>query len=62
MKFMIGSGGESTVLSSGLTENLSTLKANFNQEAGKSTLLCGPIVIPNLTVSGKVDLGLEKEV
>ena len=62
MKFMIGSGGESTVLSSGLTENLSTLKATFNQEAGKSTLLCGPIVIPNLVVNGNMNVSTSLDV
>ena len=56
MKFMKGSGGESTVLSSGLTENLSTLKANFDQEASKSTLLAGPIVITSLTVNGNMNV------
>lgn len=56
MKFMKGSGGEQTILSSGLTENMATLKANFDQASGKSTLLCGPIVIPNLTVSGNMNI------
>ena len=56
MKFMKGSGGESTILSSGLTENMATLKANFAQEASKSTLLAGPIVIPSLTVNGNLNV------
>ena len=56
MKFMKGSGGEQTILSSGLTENMSTLKANFVKEAGKSTLLCGAITIPSLTVNGNLNV------
>ena len=56
MKFMKGSGGEQTILSSGLTENMSTLKANFDQPAGKSTMLCGPIIIPSFTVNGNMNV------
>ena len=56
MKLMKGSGGEKTILSSGLSENVSTFKANFDQTAGNSTLLCGPVVIPSLTVNGNLSV------
>ncbi len=57
MKFMKGTGGgDQTIMSSGLTENMSTLKANFDQATGRSTLLAGPIVIPSLTVNGNMNV------
>ena len=56
MKLMKGSGGEKTILSSGLSENMATLTANFDQASGKSTLLCGPVVIPSLTVNGNLSV------
>ena len=52
MKFMKGTGGgDQTIMSSGLTENMSTLKANFDQATGRSTLLAGPTGIPSPTAN-----------
>lgn len=49
-------GTATAVPASGLAENMTTLGYNYVQEAGKSTLLCGAITIPSLTVNGNLNV------
>ena len=38
----------------GLAENLSTYITDLTIASGNSTVVCGPVVIPNLTVNGNL--------
>ena len=48
------SQSELDALSTGLAENLSTYTTDLTIASGNSTVVCGPVIIPNLTVNGNL--------
>ena len=45
---------ELDALSTGLAENLTTYTTDLTISAGNSTIVCGAVTIPNLTVNGNL--------
>ena len=48
------SQAELDALDTGLAENLSTYTTDLTIASGNSTVVCGPVIIPNLTVNGNL--------
>ena len=47
---------ELDALDTGLAENLSTYTTDLTVSSGNSTVVCGPVVIPNVTVNGNLNV------
>ena len=47
---------ELDALNEGLAQNLSTYTTDLTIDSGKSTVVCGPVIIPNVTVNGNLNV------